>query len=241
MYSFLDMHHHILFGIDDGPINRSGTEKMLQVAYKGGARTIIATPHIVPGVVPYSEEDIRQKVRDAQILCQTLLLDMEIYPGAEVMYTCQADRYFAERRITTMAGSSKVLIEFMPGIRFDEMEEAIQVVLRNGYVPVIAHIERYSCLKLNPLKAIQAKKKYDVQYQINCDHLLGGGNVFSRQAMKHLLLEGQIDYVASDAHNTNDRAYRLHEAYEKLVILVGREYADELTGNHQTIADFFNK
>ena len=241
MNAFLDVHHHLLYGIDDGPINRAEMERMLQVAYMGGARTIIATPHIIPGVVPFSQEDIAQKVRQAQKVCQAMALEIRILPGAEVLYSCQASRYFAEQRIPTLAGSNKVLIEFAPKARLSEIENGVQSVLRSGYVPVLAHIERYACIRRHPRAAVELKQRYDVQYQLNCGFLLDNNNPISRRAFCNLLKARQIDYVASDAHNINDRSFRLHEAYDRLLQLVGQEQADELTGNHRSIADFFGK
>lgn len=241
MNAFVDIHHHILYGLDDGPANPEQAEQMLLAAYREGVRTIIATPHIAPGIRPFSCDTLYRQVEATQRRCTALGLDLSILPGAEVLYTCQTERYLAQRRIPTMAGSGKVLVEFPPSVRFDELETAVRTLLRGGYIPILAHIERYPCLMAPGQRAARLKEQYDVQYQINGGLLLRNGHGLAARRIRRLFLTQQIDYVASDAHDCERRACCLNEAYERLVPLAGRPYADHLLGNHETVADFCQK
>lgn len=241
MNSFIDIHHHLLFGLDDGPEDRLKMENMIRAAYCGGVRAIIATPHIAPGIGPFSAEIIRIRVWEAQMICKDMGIGMRILPGAEVMYTYQTERYLAENQIPTLADSNKILVEFSPEVSFGELESAVGAILRTGHIPVLAHIERYACLMNLFPRAFRLKKKYDVQYQINCECLLDNVKYATRQTIRRLLLEERIDYVASDAHDVDQRSCRMQEAFHCLSGMVGASYAAELTGNHRTWESFCNK
>ena len=239
--AFTDIHHHLLYGLDDGPATAEDMAAMLQAAYASGVKTLVATPHISPGIVPFAWETFWQRMAQAQQASHALGLDMAILPGAEMLYTYQAERYLAERRIPTLAGDRKVLVEFSGNIRLGELESALQVILSNGYVPIVAHIERYRCLMQSHTRTIALRRAYGAQFQINCDSLLHCANPFVHRTLTSLLAERQIDYVASDAHNTGNRACRMQEAYEKLVAAYGEPYANDLTGIGLTAGYFINR
>ncbi|MCE5343001.1 MAG: hypothetical protein LLF96_05340 [Eubacteriales bacterium] len=239
MNALIDIHHHLLYGMDDGPEKKEGMEQMLEAAYRQGVHAIIATPHLMPGIVPFSLDTLYRRVEEAQDICSVAGYDLHIFPGAEMMYTYQAERYLAQQRVPTLAGSSKILMEFSLDIRFEEMITAVQSVLRSGYFPILAHIERYPCL-MRGRNAERLKENYDVLYQVNGEFVLKGEGFFPKRAIKRLLLDGKIDFIASDAHDVDRRPCQLEEAYDKLVALVGERYADELTGNQLTAEDFLS-
>lgn len=234
MNAFVDIHHHLLFGLDDGPPVKADMERMLTIAWQEGVREIIATPHIAPGIIPYSAEVIQQRIDEAQRACQSLGLPLRILPGSETLYTYQAKRYLAEMRVLTLAGTDKLLVEFFPDIRFAELEEALHTLLRCGYVPVLAHIERYPCLMHSSVRTVGLKQRYDALFQVNCVALTTNYGIFANHTLHTLLTAGQIDFIASDAHDADRRACRFQDAYNQLVRLVGQPCADTLTGNHRT-------
>lgn len=233
MNAFVDIHHHLLFGLDDGPAVKADMEQMLAVAWQEGVREIIATPHIAPGIKPFSAEIIRRRTDEAQQACVALGLSLRILPGAEVLYTYQAKRYLAQKRVPTLADTDKLLVEFFPDIRFAELTEALQTLLHSGYVPVLAHIERYPCLMRCPARTAGLKQRYEVLFQINCAALTSKCGFFANRTVQSLLKEGQIDFVASDAHDADRRACHFQDAYAQLSRLVGMPCADTLTGNRR--------
>jgi len=235
MNAFIDIHHHVLYGLDDGPPKRADMERMLDAAWREGVRVIIATPHVSPGLAPFSPETIERRAAEAQAYCRAVGYDMRVLPGAEMLYTYQADRYLAQGRIPTLGGSDKLLMEFSLDIRYEALETAVQNVLRSGLVPVLAHIERYPCL-MRSGAAEQLKEDNDVFYQVNADTVLTGAGFRVNRMLKRLLAQELIDFVASDAHDTQRRPCRMSEAYERLVATVGRPYADHLTCNQNGLS-----
>ena len=236
--AFIDIHHHILYGVDDGPKTCQGMFQMLKAAHEDGIRTIIATPHIAPGMKPFNVESFESKVLEARCYCKENGYDLDVQLGSEILYNFYAERLLSERRIPTLAGSNKVLLEFHEKVGYDELERAIQTTLRCGLLPVLAHVERYNKILFSPYKLRQLKDKYQVFLQIDSDCLLNEHRYVTYRVMKQLLNKGLIDFLASDAHNTDKRKSNMTKAYRKLVEVVGEDYADQLVCNHCTIEDF---
>ena len=236
----IDIHHHLLYGMDDGPTRLAEMEAMLAAAVREGIRAIIATPHIAPGLTPFAMDRLYLRVAEAQALSDAAGYDLVIWAGSEMLYTYQAERYLAQQRVPTLAGSNRLLMEFSPSIRYAEAAEAVRAVLRCGYQPVLAHIERYPCL-MSGRNAHRLKAGYDVLYQVNADFLLSGQGFFAKRAVRRLLMDGEIAYVASDAHDVDKRACRLGQAYGWLKALVGESGADALTGNRFSAEEFLGE
>ena len=73
-------------------------------------------------------------------------MDLRLLLGAEILYTDMTCRLLSEGRVPTLAGTEYVLVEFMPGVRYDALYKALEGILRAGFLPVVAHVERYACL-----------------------------------------------------------------------------------------------
>jgi protein-tyrosine phosphatase len=241
MNSLIDIHQHLLYGLDDGPHEKPEMERMLVTAGENHVKTIIATPHIAPGVVPFSTEAMNQRILEARQFCNDRHMALEVLPGSEMLYTLHSPRYLAQRRVPTLADTDKVLMEFPPDVGFTGIEEAVQTVLQNGYVPVLSHIERYPCLMRGPRRAVYLKQKYEVCFQVNQSAWRQNQSLFVRCTLRFLLKEGWVDYIASDAHGSDKRVCRMQEAYQRLAALVGTSYADQLTGNGMTVQEMLNR
>lgn len=237
-FAFIDIHHHILYGVDDGPKSCLEMFNMLKAAYEDGVRTIIATPHIAPGIKPFRVEPLEAKVNEARWYCESNGYDLDIHLGSEILYNDYAERLLVERKVPTLAGSSKVLLEFPEIVGFDELERAIQITLRSGLIPVLAHVERYSKIIFSPKKLSQLKDKYPVYLQIDTDCLLNERKYITHRVIKQLLSKELIDFVSSDAHDMDKRICNMTVAYLKLAGMFSESYADQLMCNHCTIDDF---
>ena len=240
MSAFFDLHHHFLYGLDDGAATKPEMQEMLAGAHRDGTRVIIATPHITPGLTPVSMERMHAQIEEARQFSDANGLELEIYLGSEIMYTYHVQRFLAEHLIPTMAGTEKVLLEFAPDVSYPEIEDAVLHVLRAGYLPILAHIERYACLMYARQRLGNLKREYDVFYQVNADCILRGRDYVTNRTVKRAILDGEIDFIATDAHNTHRRGSNLQKAYGKLEETYGKACADRLIGNHQSL-EWFEK
>jgi len=227
---FTDIHQHLVYGVDDGPKTFRKSCAMLQMAHENGVKRIIATPHVVPGVNNFDVESFLKKLERMRQYSEQQGIHVELLPGAEIFYTAQTCEFLIENRIPTLAGTQYVLVEFLPDVSYQQIRDASENLLRNGYIPILAHIERYKCLVSRPQSAFDLKERLKVRYQVNCSTVIHGKGILVNRFCKKLLQNGLIDVVASDAHNIDTRPVRLMEAYQVLEERYGAAYAEHLTG-----------
>lgn len=231
MKGFTDIHQHLLFGMDDGPDSFPRTVAMMRKAWENGAVRIIVTPHVSPGLKPFNYRRYMRKLRLVQDFCEENRIPMEIYGGAEIMYTPMTPSMLAEGKIPTLADTAYVLIEFPAKVAYKDIQRASRRLTAYGYRPILAHVERYKCLMRRTSRMYDLKEDYDVRYQMDCETVLKPKGFFVSRAVRKMLEGEMIDYVASNAHNTKSRRVRMEDTYRKLRREYGRTYADYLTGH----------
>ena len=193
---FIDIHSHILPGIDDGAKNIEDSIKLITEMKELGFKKIIATPHTYPGLYENDTESIKYSY---QKLIKNLEFDIIIKFASE---------YFADETIFNKVEEKKllclkdnyVLIEtsfmLMPAFFFD----LIFFLRINDYIPVIAHPERYNFLS-DDIKICKKLKKMGCKFQINLLSTTGYYGPKVTSFTNHLIEESMIDYVGSDIHN----------------------------------------
>ena len=228
MTGITDLHHHILWGLDDGPETEQEMHKMLRRASGQGVRTLFATPHACPGFVPFDRELYRQRLKEAQAFSDAEGLGLTLLEGAEIAWTyCAADA-LANGRVPSLNGTEYALIELWHDITWPQVREITQKLLRAGFTPVFAHVERYRCFLWQPQKAVRFKSEFGVCYQMNASFVLSPGGLVQRRFLKKMLKAQAIDAVASDAHDVKNRRIRLNEAEPLLKERCGEAYAKKL-------------
>ena len=229
MRGFRDIHSHFVYGMDDGARKQSDMEIMLDAAYADRVVSLVATPHVTPGLSPFDEDAFAERLAEARSYCQSCGYEMKLYAGAEILYTPAIQNYVSRRRLPTLGDSNAVLMEFVPDVSFSELQGALELMERHGYLTVIAHVERYKCLfRGKNLKRI--KDDFDVRCQMNCRTIYEKNGFWQEYCIGKWLREGYIDCIASDAHNMTTRPFGMKRAYRVLRERVGKEEARRLTG-----------
>lgn len=223
----VDIHQHLLWGMDDGAESQQMMRDMLQSAHTQQIRQIYATPHALPGFRSFDTALYAQRLAEAKTVA--FEYDIQILSGAEVAWTYHTIDALRQGHIPTLNGTEYVLLEFWPSVRWDEVETAVKRLMCADYLPILAHVERYRCFFWNPRKAEDLKLQYPVLYQVNASSVLGHGGMLHTQSAKRLLHRQLADVVASDAHNCNSRPINLLEAYRWLETECGADEADRLT------------
>ena len=227
--AFTDIHHHLLYGLDDGAKDARMMYAMLRVAAEQRIARIVATPHVTPGVHRLRMEQYERALEDAREYSQRRALGIEILPGAEILYTDQTCPLLQEGKIPTLAGTNRVLVEFSPDVKFERIYGALEQICASGYVPIVAHVERYTCLERSIARANQIKDELNVLYQMNCSTILEPPTFFRKRFARRMLEMEQIDAVATDAHDITSRAAEMRRAWAELKEEYGSEYAHRLT------------
>ena len=228
MPMFTDIHHHLVYGVDDGAQTLEAMQKMIRQAYEDGIRHLIATPHATPGRERFPWADYYSHLKQARQFCLDEGLDLNLYEGAEILYTRETARLLRERQIPSLANSRFALLEFLPDHSFDDLCEAARSVRSAGFVPVFAHIERYPCLKkVQQLEML--REHYGVRLQMNARTLIRKNGFFEDRKIRKFLDADMIHYISTDSHDMPHRHTCMQAAYNKLVEWYGQERAEALT------------
>lgn len=228
---FIDIHNHLAWDIDDGMEDIEQAQISLQNAKIDGIKTIIATPHFIPG--KQDKEDVKimtNRMQDLKDLAKTY--DIEVHFGSEIFLNDDYLEMIDNDNFHTLAGSGYALCEF--DVRKDILklgdmpnDRLYEFTVRN-MIPVIAHVERYFPKGIS-LDVV--KEWFDNGYiiQVNRTSLLGfHGETAKKNAWK-LLNEGLVHVVATDTHRaTGNRVCKLSDAYALVSKEVGKENADIL-------------
>lgn len=226
--AFVDVHHHLLCGLDDGPKKAAAMQAMIDAACEDGVGLIIATPHATPGIVPFDRKTYAEVLAQANAYCIEKGYDLRILGGAEIMYTAAAVRLLQDQQAPTLAGTRFVLVEWPGDASLSAVTDAVRNLTNAGYIPVMAHVERLQCFRgrLDALR--QLKEAFDIRVQINADTIPEHRTLFSRSPVPHLLRSKLVDYIASDAHDVQVRRIQMKTAYLRLSVQYGEAFADEL-------------
>lgn len=224
MKAMIDVHAHVLPGLDDGARQMEESVQMLRKLASMGFAGVIATPHYSRRRELYGMEqlilELQQRVRE-------YLPDFFIYPGQETYYHDELTDRLRQGKAFTMAGSRYVLVEFDPNVSYSMMYQGIRKLSGAGYDPILAHIERYGCLrKENHLQELVSAK---CLLQMNYESLQG--KWFDREVRwcRKQVEAGTIDLLGSDMHRMDYRPPEFGEALKWLEQHISPEYLDQLT------------
>lgn len=233
----IDLHCHIVPGVDDGAATMDESHMMAQMAIDSGVTAIAATPHFNLGghVGPADSDSIYQSMVGLYKSFKEEHVDLKLYTGMEVFVSPEVPKLIKERKLLTLGGSHYLLVEFAFGESSYFADEMLKKIVREGLVPVIAHPERY--------EFIQEDEKHLFDWvnagyilQVNKGSVLGS---FGRAASKvaHWCLgEGCVHLIGSDAHSPYRRTTSMAEAYEYISEYNSPDIAEFLfTGNPSAI------
>ncbi len=218
----IDIHNHTLFGVDDGAQSMDESVEMLVAAREQDIRKIILTPHYRRGMFSYPLEKIKENFEKLKV--EAAGLDIELYLGCEYHVNSEIVEHVQSGRCLTLGGSDYILTEYSYQTEYSAMVEYTNRLFSCGYIPVIAHVERYQCMQKKPVLCAELANK-GALIQINADSVLGRAGFSAKQFCKKVLKNGWVDIVASDAHNLTDRACNLKECRAYIEKKYGSEYA----------------
>ena len=200
----IDIHMHVIPGVDDGSRSVEESLEMLREAYRQGTDIIIATPHSfafswTPELPRKQYALLKEKADEAGI-------PVQLFFGAEIL----CDRYSVDEILEklrsgiypTMNGTKYVLIEFSPHIPEDDAVYCTKLVRDNGYIPVIAHAERYRFMNIRSARILRS---LGALIQINVYSVFLEKKDWIRENARSLLQEKLADFAGSDAHGISHR------------------------------------
>jgi protein-tyrosine phosphatase len=223
-FNYVDIHCHIMFGVDDGPDEIQTSREMLVTAHSEGIRKIVATPHYHPGKCTMQYEELSKKFEDFKNMAKGICPDLKLYLGREVYYTSDILQELEEDSNISMNNTKYVLLEYQPSAEYSYLRTSINNVCQEGYIPIIAHVERYMCI-LKDWERIYELKNMGAAIQVNANSVIGEAGTTVKKVIKKLMKNGLVDLVATDAHSNGKRAPRMQECAKYICKKYGQEYA----------------
>ncbi len=220
-----DLHCHIIPGIDDGSPDLETSLAMARMSAAEGVEVIACTPHILPGVYDNSGPDIRRSVESLQSQLDAAGVDCRLVVGCDAHIAPDLVSKLRSGLVLGIHDSRYVLVEpphhFLP----PNVDRLFFDLLAAGYVPILTHPERMSWANDDLLDRLIQSGSW---MQVTAGSLLGGFGPRAKQRAEHMLHNGWVHIVASDAHDAAERSPAMGRAFRVLGELVGVEEAQNL-------------
>lgn len=226
----IEIHSHILPGIDDGALSKEEALEMARQAANQGITDIIATPHHGDGVYDNPKPFVREQVDALNGWFRRNGLSVKVHAGQEIRVSAHLIDDWEADQLLTLAGSRYMLVELPSSHVPPNFGEWIHELRVHGLVPVIAHPERNKAAIASPA-LIASWVEQGALCQLTSHSLLGH---FGRKLQKeslHLCRRNLIHFVASDAHNLERRDFALQAAFRIIASEIGQETVDRYAAN----------
>ncbi len=233
----IDLHNHLLPGLDDGPNDWSETLNMCRMAYSDGIRVIAATPHINSRYT-ISKKDILDKVKYLEGLLKKEDIKLKLIPAADVRLDAALFDLLDNDELITLGGKKRYLLLEIPPFDVPQYIKRFVFELQlKGVIPIITHPERNAAIKKNH-ELLQELVDLGALVQVTAMSLTNGFGSMTRGCIKKLLRSDMVHLLATDAHSIKKRPPLLSSAVKAAAKIVGRQKAQALvTTNPQAIID----
>ncbi len=223
----IDLHCHMLPGIDDGAPDEATSLDMARIAVADGIRVVACTPHVYPGMYENDTSGIAAAIARLQAKLDAERIELRLTIGADAHLTRELLGRLGDRTVPSLAGSRYFLLEPPHHVAPPRFEQAVFDFLIAGYVPVITHPERLSWIEQH-YASFQNIVRAGAWLQVTAGSLNGRfGKVAQRFADK-LLDDGLVHLLATDAHSTRHRPPMLTEGWKAAEKWVGTDEAYRL-------------
>jgi protein-tyrosine phosphatase len=226
----IDLHCHILPGIDDGPGHLDESVEMCRIAASDGIRTVVATPHFNPGVYESDEANVSERLSALREKVREEGLPIEILRAADNALTPELLGHLGTRKHLTINQNGRyVLIEFPHLAVVHNYERVFLTMMERGIIPIITHPERNPYFRKNPSELYSIVSMGAV-IQITAMSITGGFGSEVQEFSLFLLRKNIAHIIATDAHSRDFRPPLLSVAVDRAGEVVGKERAKEMVG-----------
>ena len=213
-----DLHTHILFGVDDGCKDISESISLLKEAEKQGITELVITPHYIKSTkYTCNNEEKKKRFIELQETAKKENINIKLYLGNEVYITEDFIKLLKKGEIQTINDSKYLLLEFPMGNMLFNTKDIIYELVVSGYVPVLAHPERYRIFQKHP-DHIEEYLRMGVLLQGNYKSLYGKYGKEAKKTLTYYLKKNKITFLGSDCHH--DKDFKLKKLKKKLKSLV---------------------
>ncbi len=209
----VDIHTHILFGVDDGCETINQSLKMIEDEISQGVDVIVCTPHHRFNQYCTDVEKIKSNFSELRLEVEKRNLPVKLFLGQEIFYTKKENLYemLNNKQLLTYNNSEYILLEFPFDYEVENCSEIIYNFKVHGYNVIVAHIERYSWMNLDIVESLINE---GALIQVNAGSIVGECGSKIKKFTKKLLKKGYVNFIASDVHDF--RPCLMKKAYDTL-------------------------
>ena len=234
----IDVHCHILPGIDDGASDLTESLALLKLAAADGIRRMVATPHINPGYFDNNKNTIQQSLQQLRQALSQQQIPIEIAAAAEIRVTADLMPAFEQGQLPILGHWQQqqvLLLEFPHSHIPAGSDKLVKWLMQRGVLPMIAHPERNRDVQNDP-KLLAPFIRAGCLFQLTASSLLGDLGSRHQECAQLLLSQRLFTVMASDSHNVLRRPPKLTAARDEVSRLTDETYANALVlQNPQTL------
>ena len=222
----IDLHTHILPGIDDGAQDMLDALELAEIAFESGTEALVATPH--SNQIGRFENYNTKEFRDIYFkFCKALekeRIPLKIYPGMEIFVTDDIAEKIENKVFVGLNHSQYYLVEFPFDMEYEAIRKGLKNILETGKTPLIAHPERYYCVQDFPAMTYE-------WIQMGCRTQVNRGSIFGKfgrqeeRTADYMIENGLATCIASDAHGPYMRTTYMLDVKEYLIKYYGEDAA----------------
>ncbi len=224
----IDIHSHILPGLDDGAKNMTDTLQIVRQLHEAGFKTIFATPHVLEGKEFLHPAEILTGIEQVQKCVAEAGIPVDILPGAENYIFPDLAKWVQAGKLLTLGNTGKYLLVELPMLEIphytDQVFFELQVL---GMTPVLAHPERYRGLYEEPERLIEWASK-GILFQLDLRSVSGRYGSLPQQLAERMLRSDLIHFIGSDAHRASRSEQTYLETLQSVEEQVGKSRLEEL-------------
>lgn len=226
----IDIHSHVIYGIDDGSKTIEESVSLLKKMKEIGMNVVVATPHYIVGT-SYTTDNISKSYRLGKIkeILKQDNVAVDLYLGNEVFVDRDIHSLVKNSDIATMNSSKYILVEFPRNTQVLDLKEILFQLRSKGYVPIIAHPERYLFIQEN-YQVINQFLEMGCLFQGNYENVIGRYGKEPEKLFWYMLKNNKYQFLATDVHHDTDRLFEhFSKIQSEIIKIIGEEQFHILT------------
>lgn len=224
----IDIHSHILPGLDDGAKEIQDTLKMIKEASDAGFTDVFATSHYIEGEYDFDKIDRECIIEAIMSKLEQDGINLKLHIGAEAYISTDLPKLVNNQTIPTLENSRYILFELPLRAKVMYTESIINKLNELDLIPIIAHPERYEIVQEDPNIAIEWVKS-GAMLQSNYGSILGVYGVKAKETLKKLLDVKAVHFLGTDTHRPNSFYIKMDEIKKDFIKTIGNEEFDILS------------
>jgi protein-tyrosine phosphatase len=231
--SFVDIHCHLLPGIDDGSPDLDESLVMARMAAADGITTIITTPHQLGNFGRNQGDDIRRRVADLQRRLDEARVPLRVLPGGDVRIEADMVERLASGDVLTLGDHRRHVLLELPHELYLPLERLLADLSRQNIIGILSHPERNQGILHRP-DVLGPLVDAGCLMQVTAGSICGTFGPECQQMSEWMLAHGLVHFVATDAHGSQKRRPLMRRAFDRVAELTSADTATELCGHNPT-------